>query len=390
MNKTQDWHCPLPFSHLEVQPTGDVFVCCHSLNSQKLGNLHEESLEEIWHGENVKKYQVAFMQGEGFKLPHCSSCLKCEQEGAISGRQRELLRWKDKLSNLKNELLSLAIRFSNLCNLKCRSCKPSTSTAWFTDAKKLDPNFKPIKVISAPKSNPISKQIKPFLDKGLEKIYFAGGEALLEEDHYKTLESVIESDSKVEISYDTNFSILGTGKYSALNFWNDLAQLLISASIDGSFKKCEFLRKGLSWQTFVDNWSEIERKIPHAKLKIHCTVSIYNIFHLPDLLKDLEVIDPNFSLDVGMCEDPIWLNIRCLPPEVKSNVKRVYKKFLDQSDNSKYHEPLEQILNYMQIQDDFKYFLLFKSFTKKMDELRNESFQEVFADDLKHFGRFME
>jgi radical SAM protein with 4Fe4S-binding SPASM domain len=393
MQDKEKWQCPLPHTHLEIQPAGDVFVCCHSLEPIKLGNLHSESLKDIWESSKRIAYEEAFDSNNGEKLPHCYSCKKLENEGGVSGRQREILRWKGEGKNVSlTGPKSIAIRYSNLCNLKCRSCKPSTSTAWFSDAKKINPNIKLKKLVAAPISSPISDQLVWLLRNGLQKIYFAGGEALLEKDHYLTLEKIIAINPEVEITYDTNFSILGTGQYDVLEFWKKLNNITVSASIDGSKEKCEYLRSGLTWETYCRNLERIKSSAPNVNTKIHYTVSLYNIFHFPDFIREsheLGLIMNSANLDIGLCEDPIWLNIRALPQSIKDMVISNYKEFLKSDLGKTYKTSFEEILLYLKTDYDIKYFIAFAGFTKKLDTIREESFSDTFPKASKAYNKYI-
>lgn len=394
MNNSDKWSCPLPYVHMEIQPAGDIFVCCHSLEPKPIGNLHKESLSEIWNSKERLEYEHAFEQNSGAQLEHCRSCKKLELEDAVSGREKEIIRWNGVFIEPKNRKSpkSMAIRYSNLCNLKCRSCKPSTSTAWFADAKLLNPEINLEKLNSAPKKEPISSQIGWFLENGLEKIYFAGGEALLEPDHYKTLEKIIEINPAVEITYDTNFSVLGLGKDDVLVLWSKLQNITVSASIDGADDKCEYLRSGLKWKTFLSNWEKIKKQAPKVNIKIHYTVSLYNIFHFPEFLKniiELGIVETTNQIDIGMCEDPMWLNIRSMPPEIKEDIKRLYDLAQKTYLNSAFTESFEEILSYLAIDYDIKYFLAFGAYTKKLDTIRNEHFSDAFPNAYNSYRKFL-
>ena len=392
MKVLENWQCPLPYVHLEIQPTGDVFVCCHSIEPKMIGNLHQETLKEIWMGSERKKYEEAFNKNSGDQLEHCRSCKKLEDENGISGRQRESIRWKhDQETKKLKGPKSLAIRYSNLCNMKCRTCKPSTSTAWFSDAKKLNPNLRLEKLSAAPSSSQISDQIEWFLRNGLEKIYFAGGEALLEQDHYKTLKKIVELNPEIEVTYDTNFSILSLGEHDVLQYWNSLKNLTVSASIDGVEEKCEYLRSGLKWKDFEQNWNRIKKEAPRANIKIHYTVSLYNIIHFLDFITiatELGYIEDEYNLDIGLCEDPIWLNIRSLPKEIKENIKFLYQEFLNTQLGSVHKNSINEILFYMQKDYDLKYFIAFSAFTKKLDKLRNEKFSLAFPKTYNLYKKY--
>lgn len=69
-----DETCILPFKQLIVRPDGKVSLCCNDpLGKNTLGNLAEESIEEVWYGERFKKVRKALWEGRK-KWQHCFYC----------------------------------------------------------------------------------------------------------------------------------------------------------------------------------------------------------------------------------------------------------------------------------------------------------------------------
>lgn len=67
--------CPDPFSKLSVNSDGTVSVCCvdwsHGL---VVGNVCENSIEEIWNGERSKEIRRLHITGNRCKITVCRSC----------------------------------------------------------------------------------------------------------------------------------------------------------------------------------------------------------------------------------------------------------------------------------------------------------------------------
>jgi radical SAM protein with 4Fe4S-binding SPASM domain len=71
--------CTRPWRLMYVQANGDVSPCCFAPFTGKngepvLGNVFEQSVENIWHGEKYRKFRQAFLSGQP---PQC-----CEGCGA--------------------------------------------------------------------------------------------------------------------------------------------------------------------------------------------------------------------------------------------------------------------------------------------------------------------
>ncbi len=68
--------CTMPFTTLAVRSNGDVSPCCIDWSGgTNLGNIHEETLQEIWNGD--KMYEFRKMQLENRKQEN-ESCRNCE------------------------------------------------------------------------------------------------------------------------------------------------------------------------------------------------------------------------------------------------------------------------------------------------------------------------
>jgi len=68
--------CPFPWQYLVVQWNGDVVACCRDYNGiQCLGNITEDSLEEIWNGAKARELREAMASGENMSAM-CAECME--------------------------------------------------------------------------------------------------------------------------------------------------------------------------------------------------------------------------------------------------------------------------------------------------------------------------
>jgi radical SAM protein with 4Fe4S-binding SPASM domain len=381
----EDKFCILPFVQLDVQPQGEVSVCCYSSNPKSLGNLKEEEFSIIWRSEELSRFRETILSGNIDSLDHCSSCMQSENLGIRSWREIENSNWK---VNSKKEVVkkskfpeSLSLRFSNVCNFSCRTCRPSSSTGWFDDAKLLNPKGEYFKVLSYEENNPISSQVEEYLP-FLKHIYFAGGEALLDKDHYILLEKISNEYPDIVLTYDTNLSVLGLGKYDVIELWRKIKNVRVSASIDGFGKKGEYIRKGFSWETFLSNWNLLKTEAPNVELRMNFTVNIYNIIHICEFIDEvnrLDLFSNNNPDDLYFCfvDDPSWLSIKYLSKINKLKIKDILEEYNRTNTFGRTKEYIEDIITFMneETNDQEK---VFKQYTKRLDFLRSEKYTEIF------------
>lgn len=67
--------CPDPFSKLSVNSNGEVSVCCVDWSHGIIvGNVCENTIEEIWNGEAFKEIRRLHISGNRDRIAVCSSC----------------------------------------------------------------------------------------------------------------------------------------------------------------------------------------------------------------------------------------------------------------------------------------------------------------------------
>ena len=211
--------CIYPWIHIHAYPTGEVYPCCHAeMGIGQIGNCREQTLEEIWN--NPKQRQLRLDMLSETPNTACGRCYEQEKSGFFSGRQsankhhghhiREIYTTDSTGANDVMVLTYWDIRFSNLCNLRCRSCGHIFSSQWYQDQVKLagpewGKNNKVLNYAGRTETD-IWEQLEPHLDY-VEQIYFAGGEPLLMEEHYNILEELLRRGrTDVRLIYNTNFT----------------------------------------------------------------------------------------------------------------------------------------------------------------------------------------
>ena len=149
------------------------------------------------------------------------------------------------------------------------------------------------------------EQLEPHLDY-VEQIYFAGGEPLLMEEHYRILEELVRREKfDVRLIYNTNFTQTYLKNRSVFEYWRQFRSVAVGASLDASGDRAEYIRKGTDWAQVVENRREMLRVCPEVDFYISPTLSIMNAWHLPDFHRewvDLGFIRPQ-DLNVNILQD---------------------------------------------------------------------------------------
>lgn len=273
--------CILPWIHVYSNPNGDVLPCC--IANKRVGNLHNNSIIEIWNSDEYKQLRDNMLNG--VRSEHCKDCYLIEDRGVYSKRQNDLKNFQSFIDIAKDnspllDVKFLDIRWSNICNYKCKTCSGDYSSKWAESE-----NRKKIFMFSGGENNDkLYNDLKPFLH-DLKKINFAGGEPLLMDKHYEILEYLIEiGRTDTNIVYNTNLSKLSYKGKSVIELWKHFRNVNVFASIDDYGERAEYIREGTDWPTVEHNIRLIRKECPHVKLEMNTTVSVLNVYTLTDLI----------------------------------------------------------------------------------------------------------
>ena len=404
--------CIAPWTHMHVLTTGEIFPCCMSAHrsTNAIGHLRRgDSLESAWNSEKMRSLRRSMLSDEPSRL--CERCYAMEAVGQQSWRMsenRELAHHFSVVTRTDEQggvegvhLPYLDIRFSNVCNLRCRICTPKLSSSWYQDGLAMGsvPPSQSAIVTATEDADALWNQIVPLIPQA-ERFHFAGGEPLLMDEHYRILDELLRRKMyHVKLSYNTNFSRLQYKSYDVLELWKQFRTIYLQASLDGMGRRGDYMRKGQNWDEVVRNRERTLQECPHIDFCILATVSIMNVLHLPDFYVDWvekQYIKPS-GIRLNILFEPKFFNIRGLPPSFKERVKEKYVDLIDNylsgfgAEGRGAREHFGSVLLYM-FAEDWDRLGEFRQYTKDLDVLRGESFKDVFPElaDLVAPSRFVD
>ena len=381
--------CIYPWIHLHAYPTGEAYPCCHAeMKPGVVGNCRTNTLAEIWSGEPMQQLRADMLT----ETPHaaCTRCYEQEESGFFSGRRSANKHHGHHIKKLEEnpfEMTYWDIRFSNLCNLKCRSCGHIFSSQWYQDQAKLaGPDWKSRNQVlnyAGRTETDMWEQLIPHLDY-VEQIYFAGGEPLLMEEHYRILNELVKRGRfDVRLIYNTNFTHTDLKGNSVFEYWKQFKSVAVGASLDGMGHYGEYIRKGTDWHQVVRNRYEMLRVCPQVDFYISPTLSIMNAWHLPDFHREwvshglLRAQD----LNVNILQDPVHYRIDIAPPEYKQQLEEKYRRHLDwlgdRDPLQRATQGFESAITFMNATDNTHLINKFWQKTNELDVIRNENILDV-------------
>lgn len=318
----------------------------------------------------------------------CESCVKLESQNYPSTRTLALQDWDYTIDTVPNDILYLDLRHSNLCNFSCRSCEPSFSSEI---ARELQKNLKLKKYHSVTDihlENTKSQEGINNLLPTVQRINFTGGEPLLIKKNIDILEDLISTDNtNCEILITTNASVINNKILDLIGHFNQVHWTL---SIDAVGSVAEYVRHGTVWETVDHNI----RKILSIKQSVafNTTITAYNILDLSTLLeyfKELKNLHSDQPLELwfSVCLYPEFLNPLVSSISMKNKALDELAKSIDIL--STVDNPNRAIQTLKSLQKNLKESIInvkalnnFISYTKDLDQIRNQNFEQVFKISL--------
>ena len=306
--------CMAPWTHTYLSPQTERRMCCASREPAQnfeqyidtaagTGEYTPITLEEHWNGDHMRSVRRRMMAGE--ELDECQVCnnkllntdvYRSYFNQLFGHKYNSIWESTDETGHTSMEPVSWDYRFSNLCNFKCRMCGDMLSSSWEAEQRKHD-------MINwhDPKNNwmkpEIKKQIEQFQstqieqefaqaveEHRVEEIYWVGGEPLMYEQHWKYMPRIIElgDGPNVYARYNTNLSRVD---YRGINLYRDILSRLrdwqICASIDGTGRIGEYIRTGLNFDKWLENFNQgIEISNHPRQVRIDFTLTLPGLFEV--------------------------------------------------------------------------------------------------------------
>jgi len=343
--------CMAPWTHTYLSPQTERRMCCASREPAQnfeqyidtaagTGQYIPITLDEHWNSEHMKSVRRRMMAGE--TLPECDVCnskllntdvYRSYFWGLFGHKYDEAMQSTapDGFTTMKP--VSWDYRFSNLCNFKCRMCGDMLSSSWETEEKRHD-----MVDWSNPKNNwmrpEVKREITKFQDTQIEaefaqaveehrieEIYWVGGEPLMYEQHWRYMKRIIELNDgpKLYARYNTNLSRVD---YNGISLYRDLLSNIrdfqICASIDGTGQIGEYIRTGLAWPVFLENFRRgLEIARHRRQMRLDFTLTLPGLFEVENMQRTANELGVDILAKVVFAFTPdIVMSPLALPREL--------------------------------------------------------------------------
>lgn len=284
----------------------------------------------------------------------------------------------------------LELRFSNLCNMKCRMCDETSSSVWA--AEKLEHNIAPDKAGSHIERSviPIVRTETPSIDglkdkqflSTIQKLCLTGGEPFLIKEYYEYLDYLIDNgfNKTMSIELYTNCSVYNPLFIDRLSKFQRVEMVM---SLDAVGKSAEYIRSGTIWEKVEENVLRLNQLPAPFEILVTTAISAYSLLDFAAHARFLmSLYNENNSIGIKCYSvtAPQGMMFNNLP-------KQLHSKAIEQIDLA---VEILSAPNYLILKTELlnvKKGLLelpsgdpkaFIEYTKKYDAIRGEDFQTVF------------
>lgn len=342
----------MPFNSIQIHPSGNFKICCfsgsslgeHGIVQDENGvtmNIMTHDIKDAINSELHKNLRLA--QSKNKRHSVCEVCWMRDDAANDSYRTGrtdffkkydtattvETAATKMKLNgSIEPMLLSLDIRFGNLCNAKCIHCMPMYSNMWYEDHLRL---YRTTKYTSGSETyeiyskNGVLKstmsdnkwweterwwQQFDSIKENLRTIYVTGGEPFLVPAHDTMLDKLIEDGlcKNIDLEYDSNFSVINPKILSKLSKFKSVT---ISASFEDIEDRFELIRFPLKFDKVINNLKMVKDYGVEISAVSSC-LGIYTAFaplRVVPYFQDLGFTEIRFRLlRAPIVYDLKWLN----------------------------------------------------------------------------------
>lgn len=408
MSKT---FCTLPWIHLASHPHGGATVCCvadhhngisrsrmytnnsdddpRSVSGDIFLDLKNHSIEEIMNGDSFNDVRLDMLNGKEPEM--CKRCYREEEAGIWSKRAKENKAFSHftieearsrtrKDGSLKDiDLEFIELRLGNICNVKCRTCNPWSSSKWITDYNKLRGKFTTLDLFDKEHNQFDWPEQDKFWDdlfensKSAKVFYINGGEPTLIKEHFRFLQRMIDAGrTNVKLWYNINMTNM---TQEIIDIWKQFDDVEVGFSIDDIGIRNEYIRHPTKWDKVNETVDMLLEHKDTMQFAVTQTVSWMNFYYLDEMKEWAN--SKGIWVHHNFVTQPSWFSPDALPLEIRKEIiEKVTPAFPKDEDPGK-------ILGIKQFGEKPTDFALLKKamdYTHSLDKMRGESFEDTFPE----------
>ena len=387
-----DSFCVLPWMHLATHPHGGVSLCCvtdfkdgngMSRDDNRYYNLNRDTITDTMNSDNFRQTRLEMLDG---KMPNpCMRCYKEERRGIKSKRLTENENYNNFTidtakqqtqvdGTIDPQLEFVELRLGNICNAKCATCNPASSSKWVVDYNKLSKeldfvtNYNDLDDFAWPEKEKFWDDLYAHTE-NVKTFYINGGEPTLVKAHWKFIRRLIsEGRTDVTLWYNTNMISIPD---FAFELWEKFKHVKISCSIDDLGDRNQYIRFPTKWDSVESNLDKL-KNYPWLDVSVNQTISVYNYYYLPEFWNYMK--ERGLFVHHNFVHDPTFLSPASLPIEFR---KQCHERFIE----SGWEQwRTDNLVNSFSQSTNPTVTEQAKKYISALDRIRNTRFEEIFPD----------
>jgi organic radical activating enzyme len=278
---------------------------------------------------------------QGIKNSRCQVCYNSEKQIGSSERTISLLgQQPEKINYFLDtgvvDQFEFRIKFSNLCNLACKTCQPEFSSKYaqvysLPVLKELQEDIGANEIFWKELTNQIVSKCQEISQ---VSIALFGGETLIQPGAIRLINWLIDNklSDKITLRLTTNFTNL---KENIIKHFDKFKLVSICASIDSVNENYGYVRYPEKFSTITDNLNLIIENKKNTKIKFFITPvwSLHNIFYINDYVEwwyhwftQNNIND--ISIDNVSMSEPHIMTVQNLPVEYRQHLLSIVSQAL--------------------------------------------------------------
>jgi hypothetical protein len=316
--KTHQHFCAKPFHTAQIQAHKDnnffSSPCCNYTGEIGPVGLHSQF-------SKLKSDVIG-----GIKNDNCARCWNTEKINDFSERIRDLLPWdnthiNDFLENGTVSEFNLGVKFSNFCNLACRSCDPFLSSTY----AKLKNMEAPLEASTDISDNPAAwtdlldytRQLTDTYD--VVRIGLIGGETMVQHGAEKYVDYLagLPRANKIVVTITSNFTSINKKLFCHIDKFR---RFDVTASVDSTGDNYHYVRWPAQFskiQKNIDEYASIRQNTNTlTNFNIASVWGLNNIFYINeylDFLQETLIKQPDSTINILYLDKPANISIENLP-----------------------------------------------------------------------------
>ena len=330
--KNNKVYCPIPWTEVHINADGTYHPCGaqpNRVSGTEFGsqhNVHNMSIHKWMQSMYQQQNRINKLNSVADDL--CNMCYREEELNKSSKRKREL----DKFTEIPAKFLSpytfdlpvsYHISLGNECNLACRMCGPTFSSASAAEQKRIGIWDGPVKLNWT--DDPAAWQMvinTMTATPDLQAVHVIGGEPLINDRFERMVDALIAANlTNIYIGFTTNGTFFDQGLVEKLNVFRHVD---IGISIETADKLNDFVRTGTDTAQVLENIKLFlkHRKAGHVYVTVRTVPSALSVHSIDGLFK--WCIEHEVDVMSNMLFRPEHLRINNLPENIK---QRLLEKF---------------------------------------------------------------